>query len=632
MDHGESTLERETPSAIIIYLKPPESASVLERRDADLIRMGFSWNPASSEPDLHLVPFSSADTEMPDDVPLSGTKISSTMSALDTDLDSSSEQTAGSTIFDEDVRESENPKLDYSVHIMASTPAGPSFDPPTTEPHHPLSISQVAASEPPRRPSRSRQPLLAGHWLSSQQNVLFTLRVQTSRTAELFSANNDDMVTHDLALDTGSDMSWILGDYYHVRFPPSKHGPQVDIPHTRQTEMAETARNCRMDMCDVIHNTMSRWNHLYDSVFSDGQLPADVNDGRVTYENQTVVWTVLAKTPHPYVLSNSLRFYDDGRTEPETEIMQRFQFAIAYRVTYELHLRLYDGILGLGPSSTQRGFRTKLTTSNGPSFMEYLVRKKALRKVPKELGWVLYCALRYQRSERKSWIALNGWPQSSHSEDIKHIRWSSNIRVLRGLNTDDWTSWTVRLRKLIIFLDLESNDSESRNLKINEFDFSPPITVVLDTGSSVSWVPPKLVRCMRTIVFATDRNRALDDARGDAPSSIKESKPDYTVPMSSTALPFDPRKLYVELCFEGSDGKDVLVPIPGTPFLFTEEEDKTEYQGTLLTTVRPGLYILGLPLFQSALIALHRPETKDPYVRMYGQWSDHTVDPPPFAE
>ncbi|KAI0643888.1 hypothetical protein C8Q79DRAFT_977357 [Trametes meyenii] len=136
--------------------------------------------------------------------------------------------------------------------------------------------------------------------------------------------------------------------------------------------------------------------------------------------------------------------------------------------------------------------------------------------------------------------------------------------------------------------------------------------VTLDTGSSVSWVPPELVRMLRTEIFPTPYNKELDDAQRNAAAPLGyNSDIAYRVPKASVR----PSWLKVRYTFQGENGRDVRVSGPIDPFLFTVNpvDPKEDFYEGLLYPAPRSMYIFGQNFFHSMFVSLHNLDPAKPY-------------------
>ncbi|KAI0672455.1 hypothetical protein C8Q78DRAFT_1027283 [Trametes maxima] len=228
--------------------------------------------------------------------------------------------------------------------------------------------------------------------------------------------------------------------------------------------------------------------------------------------------------------------------------------------------------------------------------------------VKSETGIIFYMVLR-KYGPHSSWVGLNRWPLPNQDQKPE---WSLKIPTV--MNS---TRWTVLIKSLEVLERVSvANDSPSTWKLRGIYKFNDAnhrgMPVALDTGSSVSWVPPELVHMLRTEIFPTPHNMELDTAQRNTATSLDYSLDiAYRAPKGSVR----PSQFGVRYTFQGENGRDVTVWGPADPFLFTTnpvDPEEDFYEG-LLYPAPQSMYTFGQNFFHSMFVSLHNLEPAKPY-------------------
>ncbi|KAJ2985788.1 hypothetical protein NUW54_g10031 [Trametes sanguinea] len=287
-----------------------------------------------------------------------------------------------------------------------------------------------------------------------------------------------------------------------------------------------------------------------------------------------------------------------------------------------------DGILGFGLPDLQGGFENE----GALGFLAIL--KDQVDLAEEDVDFLTtYLALRFPHPSRltENWLAWNNWPT------INHPAWYSPIRVLpgnwflHGANPRLFTHWTIPL----IGMKLVRRTGPGAYANVWNGDFSyiiqnqgsstSYIPVILDTGSSLSYVSPELVNHIRTHLFPCQENRLLGNDSVPGVSFIVRDEH------------WDP-SYCMEYHFQGTHGDVVIVHGEADPFLCTHDPTKSgqNFREGLVCVrdvmlhagqigAQPGAWLFGVNFFQTMYVALCKPHnmsTGDPYVKLATQWQN----------
>ncbi|PIL28121.1 hypothetical protein GSI_09772 [Ganoderma sinense ZZ0214-1] len=307
---------------------------------------------------------------------------------------------------------------------------------------------------------------------------------------------------------------------------------------------------------------------------------------------------------------------------------------VACAATKGIYSRRVSGVLALGPMRHQSAFDNAVDRhSEVPSFLEAL--KPCLPPLP-EGGTVVYLAIRpmalykntetgYRLLERNAehWMALNGWPCELQAD------WSPPIYLVPEALGGE-RHWKVRLLSMTFqHYDVDTqkcrdlDDLDARTITFGDGG----LVVHLDCGTSVSFVPPALVRHIRTKLWPTAKNKEIDATQQDSPCDLhSDSKPQlaFYVP--------DNECMSISYTFADGRGGKVQATGPsshffGEPNPFRANRSRTKDGEGMVFVGPPEVIgagdseaIFGLNFFQSMYVALHNPDDGAAYVRLAPQW------------
>ncbi|KAH9859096.1 hypothetical protein C2E23DRAFT_34256 [Lenzites betulinus] len=248
----------------------------------------------------------------------------------------------------------------------------------------------------------------------------------------------------------------------------------------------------------------------------------------------------------------------------------------------------------------------------------------------------LYFALRTPGSTLKeNWMAINNWPLT------KVPRWSRKIAVIPSEgDSTKYDHWKVKLVGMAIVKKGANRQAETipnGNLPISEsaHDLSQ-CNVLLDTGSSLSYVPDRIIAHLRALFPCSENTTPSDQVM---PAEAAAATTSGTSVTTNLTLPFvvpnsvqsSSKPLWIEYKFMGmTAGDTVTVYGPVDPFLCCRNPHipKQRFKEGLLwpfSTI-PNRQdssfdmIFGLNFFHSMFVALHcGTTTTKPYVELDDQ-------------
>ncbi|EIW58002.1 uncharacterized protein TRAVEDRAFT_21435 [Trametes versicolor FP-101664 SS1] len=200
-----------------------------------------------------------------------------------------------------------------------------------------------------------------------------------------------------------------------------------------------------------------------------------------------------------------------------------FRFAAAYAVAVGFATFQCHGILGLSPEKPSQSV---------------------------EGGIILFFHLVLQ--QRKSWAAFNTWPCA------KIPNWSPDIAVFPFPGPNGELGWNVRVVEVRIIKPDEGLWGLRRYSIMSKYSTS--FDVLLDTGTSISYLPHRLINALQAGMFG-HTIRKVSEADSNA------SRPLFTVGPNQ-----DMRTgLRLEFVFKGryEGSRNVTVTVPFDPFVYT---------------------------------------------------------------
>ncbi|OSD07116.1 hypothetical protein PYCCODRAFT_1464220 [Trametes coccinea BRFM310] len=305
------------------------------------------------------------------------------------------------------------------------------------------------------------------------------------------------------------------------------------------------------------------------------------------------------------------------------------QYSSAFAVSYWLDRSTQDGVLGLGSSDYQNDFGH----TGVSSYLAMLKHEVIISSTPEEFDFLMmYLALRSPKATvRESWVSWNRWPTTIP-------RWCRPIPVLPFHVPSDGQSpfvlWIVPLigLKLVsrrgggIYDDVPNGDLW------NVFQQGYPrrtgntAEVVLDTGSSLSYVPSKIVDHLRDVLFQCPENQTLGNSA---------TSPPFVVPNHMWRSSF-----HIEYKFEGVNGSGpVVIRTEADRFLCAANPHTPRPQfreGLICGLDTPALmnfddygrWIFGVNFFHTMYVAMAKPNDSShaPYVKLAPQRDSETGD------
>ncbi|KAI0643909.1 hypothetical protein C8Q79DRAFT_161355 [Trametes meyenii] len=417
-----------------------------------------------------------------------------------------------------------------------------------------------------------------------------------------------DNISPDLAIDTGSNMTWLFGYHYRrlVKSGGSKSEAKTsDEGYTLGGRVAETSREL---LYSNPYQDMENTHDILEAMSLPGTQGSTTKI--VEYVDGTRVWIATPDKKHDIEVRQC---FDVKPTyTSEAYIPLSFRFGVAFAASSSMYSRPFNGVLALGLSNVQPlKMQPDPTIISAPSFPAALSLKEGRGKLrnpdTSETGIIFYMVLR-KYGIYSSWVGLNRWPLPDQDQTPE---WSPKIPTM--LNS---RHWNILIKSLEVLVRTPAeNGSPSTWKPLGMYNFGDVdhqgMPVTLDTGSSVSWVPPELVRMLRTEIFPTPHNKELDTSQRDSAASFDYRDIAYRVPKESVR----PLWLTVRFTFQGENGRDVRVVGPVDPFLFTAnpvDPNEDFYEGLLYPAPR-SVYIFGQNFFHSMFVSLHNLEPETPY-------------------
>ncbi|KAI0750237.1 hypothetical protein C8Q80DRAFT_1269975 [Daedaleopsis nitida] len=619
-----------------IDLNPPDPVSAIERRNADLLRMGFGYRPkicVPPSPDHQTSPTSS---------PI-GT----------TGFPRETEETTAASVETSLTSEADEPIRAGSVGETQKYPQATILADASRSAQHRPGISIAADMNSCKR---GQEKAGRGYWahmdprIDSHQKVYFTFRMSIgsgkgrSRTSEQYagppglnSDNEDSMFT--LIPDTGSNTTWVLGEGYHI--VPMNKLFREDSETGSCQDGDQPTTFAQPDFCSafsadwIFHSALPDFWHLYRF---QGQPDNSASlTGKVShYDGSTASLAIGHGTQQgsKFSIENS-HMFNVKDSEPTREMSGTYKFAVAYCIDEIVYRRPEDGLLGLGLSRCQDAFAGSMEEARAvltiPSFLHDLVRQRKLPRSTKTHGedaTAIHICFHPQGSEVPSWISFNGFPPVAGI--TQPLKWKGPIQVTDyGIQHRQWAIRMVKIKVLDWELNAESGEYVLKKSPRAELDFTnAPVDAIIDTGASVSFVPSNIISFMRTEVFGTWDNRALNEERGDGGADLIDLKPEYKIRIDDPE--YNVANMVVVVYFDNLRGELIPISLPADPFLCTQDTglEPQEYEGLLFAhpNSKPDkrMCILGINFLQATIVSLINPsiQGRRPEVYLAAQWTD----------
>ncbi|KAI9001462.1 hypothetical protein BD414DRAFT_34891 [Trametes punicea] len=238
-------------------------------------------------------------------------------------------------------------------------------------------------------------------------------------------------------------------------------------------------------------------------------------------------------------------------------------------------------------------------------------------------GLVIYIGLRpiprhtkaTEMPKYQSFVALNKWPCGNMPA------FSADIPVLSG-HDDQFRLWDLRLLRMQI----KEYDRKARMytrpvdiplVASTLSDDEGNIRITLDTGSSLSWLPYVAVQAIARYYDQEQIPQPLPEVKvyGDSPTKPAVT---YLVPSER-----DSAYSLVVMHFRGRSEQIVTVEVPARYFLYVHNPTTSRTEGLIFARREPREWILGANFFHSTWVALHKPNSNLPFVRIAAQ--DHST-------
>ncbi|KAF8903352.1 hypothetical protein CPB84DRAFT_1774646 [Gymnopilus junonius] len=159
-----------------------------------------------------------------------------------------------------------------------------------------------------------------------------------------------------------------------------------------------------------------------------------------------------------------------------------------------------------------------------------------------------------------------------------------------------WGKWVIRLKYLILQEWLPSGWKDQKIIAhVGSSGQEEPIDVILDTGSSMSYLSPDMIEQMASLF-----NRR--------PTILNDEAPYFTIPDD-----FDLQNYRVKYIFEGMSKQHVTVTGNIRPFVYVNHNGVRE--GLLGPTKRMSVGVLGIKWFQTMIVGLFNSPQGN-YVRL----------------
>ncbi|KAI0672468.1 hypothetical protein C8Q78DRAFT_752940 [Trametes maxima] len=346
--------------------------------------------------------------------------------------------------------------------------------------------------------------------------------------------------------------------------------------------------------------------------------------GQVKYQDGTRALLTLMRDKMDITIPQA---YDWSNISRKSRLHLEYRLGVAYAVTDLVRKRRAGGILGLGLGRWQTAFlapdlRRKEASD---SFPAALIESNGVREPQTgEAGIIFFFIMRLSG---RSYLALNQWPFPGAG---KTPRWSLEIPVAQD------APWYSVCLTNISFLQYSKTfgtwsilDRKEHGVRLGPYKLESPVNVVLDTGTSVSWMPASMVNYIRRHIFGHKSNIDLANTKGNT-GLLTDPEPPYRVGRSTT-----PNQWRIRFTFKGRNNVPVEVDCPETPFLYNNvlpEGLKGVWYDGLVHTSPSNMYILGLNFFQSMFVSMHNRDPADAkraYIRLAPQTPEFAGLEPP---
>ncbi|KAJ8474234.1 hypothetical protein ONZ51_g7346 [Trametes cubensis] len=421
-----------------------------------------------------------------------------------------------------------------------------------------------------------------------------TLNIPQSVPADLVQTieSTTHPINPELLLDTGSGTTWILG---YGRDFINREPSTGTLPSLRRAPVTEWTKS----------RSAVLLNHpfcLHRFTGDDPKVPTK----SITYMDGTEVWVALADSMESMTLGRCFLVTRSQSIPARYPMM--FRFAVAFAVSKSVEVRPWDGVLGLTLAATQSVFLTAVRPQSAPSFAS-----------------ALYDSGDHMLGHADTLLGI----ERLALLEVPH--WSRPIPAVKGIE-----QFVVTLEKITFMMPVE-NGSANEWTNHECASWRPDggsVDVMLDTGCSLSYVPPSLLQHIRLQLFPSESNRIIEAQRGGNLGSLSMTANHFHIPRWAQG----PGKLAVLFTFRGWDGKSVKVLGPADPFMFTHHPespfDAPTYESVLCPLLPHGHVIFGMTFFQSMFVMMQnrKPDTYDPgaYLRFAAQWpSEISLFQPP---
>ncbi|KAI0667512.1 hypothetical protein C8Q78DRAFT_1053464 [Trametes maxima] len=454
------------------------------------------------------------------------------------------------------------------------------------------------------------------HQTSAMPKEFYQLQLTTRQFNDNLKDGFKD-TTFQLEIDTGSNTTWIRGEQVRkiVGFqdkPPlsmnSTNSPSSGLPVNSGRGAYQIMRFSSTEL----HNKSRLLNHhIFVPTVPEGEQTTFITtwQGQVSYGGgQTYKRTILLGRPkdprlRKFKLQSCFKWNAQQSWLEPLGVDCEIPVAICGTERYILSHAL-DGILGLGTLRYQNAFRKNAgVTEDGdvPSFLQQI--SGHLERIPGEAGNILYFMLRPPPSKegemgQPSYLALQKWPT------VNEPLWSPKIPVHGN------RKWRIPLKGMAIWHGVDAAsanvDTLSSRVPSVQISLDQPLNVILDTGSTLSYLPTDMIVGLLDDAYINRRPR----------SGEQNLSPYYVDPA------FTQKALTVQLNFTAGNGQDASIFVPALSFLYN-----TRGEGLVWATVtedpkkKPKNLkpwgLLGINFFQVVYAAFHLPELQgvNPYVR-----------------
>ncbi|KAJ2996620.1 hypothetical protein NUW54_g7219 [Trametes sanguinea] len=410
-----------------------------------------------------------------------------------------------------------------------------------------------------------------------------------------------------------------------------------------------------------------RKHQVYDGAPPSPASKTEMNNSakKITYADncQALVYQypLTRATKLPYMTSLEQHEWHQSRRQRRTEKVEfHYQYALALAVNERLEQDPTDGLIALSLSSFQGDTTHNVPVTPYQSFFDAVCAHLTVssdRRIG--AGAVMYIDLRFiphgtplaQKELYQSCYAFGGWPFASVPDWSKEIPVVPNhlsggrdseyercVVALVGMEIRTTTRDPKNRTKTRTSGNLLSNESAAatqshpvfrlkgifggqgkkderakrggsstqKGQELQEDEEPEPVHVLLDTGSSISFLPEQAIRAIARHFGGTLRS-------GGSPQST------YTIPFNTPGVGTTPDsdRTLVVLRFKGQGSQLVEVQVPALYFLYAPSPDGS---GSLESLIFPrpdaaGIpHVLGVNFFHSAWVAMAKPAMRPPFV------------------